>query len=173
MGSIPRACALLATSAAIFLFSVAPRGISAAAGDPVTVKLQSELAALHARVQEIDQKLAALDGAIVVDKAGVTISASNIALKAANDLSVLAAATLALKSSKDVQLNAGNNLTMQAAADVNLNAARQLSAKGNAAATFTSSALTSVGGAVVKLNGGGAPVMTAGSPQGSPTVLAP
>ena len=95
----------------------------------------------------------------------------NFALKA-GDLSLNATGNLSLKSSGNLSANAASNLSIKAAADMELTAS-QLNAKGNSKAAFTSAAATSIGGAILTLNGGGTPVVTVGSPRGSLSVLAP
>jgi hypothetical protein len=180
MNVIHRFGALLAASAAWFFLSLTPQTLSAAGTEPASAQLQAEMAALRNRVAQLENarapakggtsatpaneltqqvqrqrlELDALGKAIAVGPAGVTIRASTITLEASENMKLSAANAMALQSS---------NMTLQGSA--------QFTAKG-AVTTISGSASTSINGALVRLNGGGSPVLTVGSPQGSPTVLA-
>jgi len=173
MSPATRIHSLLATSFAVFLLCFAPSRLSAASSDPVVTQLQADVVALRnrvlqlesanaqiarsavavtpgelaLRVKQLGDQVAAISGAVSVGPTGVTIRGPNIALDAAQNISISAALNAQVKAT---------TLQLQSVT---------LSASGTSQAR--------IDGGMLLLNGGGRPILTIGSQVGSPTVLAP
>jgi len=149
------------------------------------------------RVELLRQQMAALATVFTVNSAGLAIKAPSISLVAERSMALQAADRIEIHTvsasaglvqgldmdsrrgmeqvnllgSKDINLGATSDLLVQATNQINVKA---LTLSSNATSTTISSASnTTVNGAMVLINGGGTPILTLGSPRGSPTVLAP
>jgi hypothetical protein len=137
MSQIKRLAALVAASVSVFLMCLSPGALSAAAVDPATAKLQSDVAALReriaqlegsrapartsvpaspanevsARLQQLSQQVETISKVITISAKGVAINAESIELNATGKSLVTPSLLL---SAPNIAVNAARNVTLTA-----------------------------------------------------------
>ncbi len=150
-------------------------------------KLQQQVNALQAQVNALRAVIQVANGTTTLQSKHIRIQGETVMVKSLKggvtfeskkDFKLESKRRMTVKASTRVDLEAGVNLNVKAGAQVDLEAGAKLNVKGGG--------LTSIRGAIIKLNNGGKPIARLGSTtmtspvggpgavtSGSPTVLVP